>query len=196
MGCDIHICRERKVNGQWLSLEQWEREEVEGETKIYVNWRSQQEFRDRNYDLFGALCNGVRREFDFSFAPRGEPIDSSPETREAIEGYGEDGHSHSFLYLHELRDLAAYLDTHTMPIRGMKDRAELAKLRESIASGRPNWDLLYPYCAAAWGGDHEEFNIDVPASFGIGESLAKIIDSFSGIEGAPHELRMVFFFDN
>lgn len=198
MGCDIHLYREKKLDGAWVTLEKWEREEDEEDgRRLNVDYMSQREWRGRNYDLFGALCNGVRREFDFSFAERGMPIDAAAETAECCEGWGEDGHSHSYLYLHELRDFAAYLDTHTMPISGVKNRKELAALREVIASGKSvNWNLLYPYAASAWGGDYEKFKFDVPASFGIGESLSKIISAFDGIDGAPHELRLVFWFDN
>lgn len=38
------------------------------------------------------------------------------------------------------------------------------------------------------------FEIDVPASFYIGDSLQKIINQFEGIDGENH--RIVFFFDN
>jgi hypothetical protein len=196
MGCDIHIYRERKIADKWVTCEQWEAEEYDGVTQHYVNFQSQREFRDRNYDLFGALCSGVRREFDFSFAERGMPLECAEETSRACEQYGDDGHSHSYLYLHELRDFSAWLSRNTMPIRGVKDRAELAALRASIATGKPDWNLIYPYAQSAWGGDYEEFTFDVPASFGIGESLDKIIKSFDGIDALPHELRMVFWFDN
>lgn len=196
MGCDIHIYREKKVGDKWLTLEKWETEEDEGTTRLYVDYASQREFRGRNYDLFGALCSGVRREFDFSFAERGMPLGCADETDQAYDGYGEDGHSHSYLYLHEMRDFAAYLARNTMPVSGVKDRTELAALRASIATGKPDWNLIYPYAQSAWGFDYEEFTFDVPASFGIGESLDKIIQSFDGIDALPHELRMVFWFDN
>lgn len=196
MGCDIHIYRERKIDGKWVTLEKWEREKDEDGERLYVDYASQREFRGRNYDLFGALCHGVRREFDFSFCERGMPTECAAETAEACEQYGGDGHSHSYLYLHELREFADYLSRNTMPVRGMKDRTELAALRASVATGSPDWNLIYPYAQSAWGGDYEEFKFDVPASFGIGESLDRIIKSFDGIDGAPHELRMVFWFDN
>jgi len=197
MGCDIHIYREKKIGDAWVSLEKWDPADPDEEgDRPSVDYASQREFRGRNYDLFGALCNGVRREFEFSFCERGMPTECAPETAECSDGWGADGHSHSYLYLHELRELAAYLDKNTMPISGVKDRKELAVLRESIASGKPDWDLIYPYAQSAWGGDYESFTFDVPASFGIGDSLSKIIKAFDGIEGAPHELRIVFWFDN
>jgi hypothetical protein len=83
MGCDIHLFVERKNNGQWHG------EEMDC-------WR--------NYDLFSVLA-GVRNYGDNEYidVPRGLPDDISPEAAEAASRWGDDGHSHSYFTLDELR---------------------------------------------------------------------------------------------
>lgn len=193
MGCDIHLYKEKQVNGVWVTADAWEAYDYgENEKGIEVPWKNR--FTDRNYELFGLLSNGVRTEHEFSFEPRGIPFNACKEFADKSERYGEDGHSHSYLYLHELKDMLLHLEQTKIQISGMKDRGELKALRESIASAAPNWDLLFPYCAWASSSNYEAFEIDVPASFYMGQSLKKIIDSFDGVDGDNH--RIVFFFDN
>lgn len=67
---------------------------------------------ERNYGLFAALArvrwynrgdDGDAGILDPDFGePRGLPEDVSPEVRRHSDGYGEDGHSHSWLSLREL----------------------------------------------------------------------------------------------
>ena len=193
MGCDIHLYKEKKVNGVWMTADNWTTYDYGDDEKgIEVPW--EQRYTDRNYDLFGLLSKGVRSEHEFSMKPRGLPFNISKEVGEDAERDGVDGHSHSFLYLHELKDLLAYLQTQTVEISGMKQKDELAKLSASIASGTPDWNLLYPYCKWASGGDYETFAIEVPASFIVGKGLEQIIASFKGVDGDNH--RIVFWFDN
>lgn len=195
MGCDIHLYKEKFIDGKWISADEWQAYDYgddDGDKGIEVPFEKR--FTDRNYKLFGLLSKGVRSEHDFSFAPRGIPFNACAEIAAESENYGEDGHGHSYLYLHEMKEMAAFLDQRTIAVGGMKDRTELAALRESIASGRPDWNLLFPYCGWTTQKECEEFTIDVPASFYVGESLKKIIDSFDGIDAENH--RIVFFFDN
>lgn len=96
MGCDIHMKAELRQGGTW--------ELVAGE--VY-GWR--------NYDLFAILADvhngygfaGVPTGIGFEpiAQPRGIPDDCHPLTREFLESYGVDGHSHSW---HTLADLMAY----------------------------------------------------------------------------------------
>lgn len=191
MGCDIHLYKEKRVDGQWVTADVWVDDEYsEGEKN--VPWEKR--FTGRNYKLFGLLSKGVRCTFPFSFEPRGIPFNACPEIASASEGWGCDGHSHSYLYLHELKEMREFLKTATLKVSGMKDRDELAALRASIASDAPNWDLLYPYCRYAGISTYEEFEIDVPASYIVGGDLDDIISSFEGVDGDNH--RIVFFFDN
>ena len=195
MGCDIHIYREKQINGEWVSADKWTPYDYGDDDKgVTVEW-DDRAFTGRNYNLFGLLSDDVRTSHPFSFAPRGMPVNASPEVSALSEGWGVDGHGHSYLYLHELRDMQKYIQTATVQIEGMKNRDELKKLRDSIASDSPDWRLLYPYCK--WSSDtvnNETFTLDVPASFIVGDGLEKIISSFDGIDGDNH--RIVFFFDN
>jgi len=198
MGCDIHLYREVFRNGQWASADPWEFDHDEDDDGKPVMSRTvpynQRAYTGRNYDLFGVIA-GVRREFDFSMPPRGLPLDVTAEVRDVSNQWEGDGHSHSFLFLHELKALNQFLAATKLQISGMKDRKELAVLRTSMESGAPDWHLLYPYCK--WSSDslnYEQFDIEVPASFMVGDCMQKIIDSFDGIEGENH--RVVFFFDN
>lgn len=188
MGCDIHLYKEKQIDGQWLTADEW----AVSDYGIEVPW--QKRFTGRDYQLFGLLAKGVRSDHPYSFALRGLPFNLCAEIAGQAEQWGEDGHSHSYLYLHELKDLVRLLETQTIQISGMKDRDELAKLHESIAAGQPDWDLLFPYCR--WGNSStlEEFELDVPALFYVGGGLREIIAGFDGVDGENH--RVVFFFDN
>ena len=193
MGCDIHLYKEKRVNGAWVAADVWVTDEYsEDENDKDVPWENR--YTWRNYNLFGLLSKGVRRQFPFSFEPRGLPFNACQEIACQSEKWDGDGHSHSYLYLHELKDMREFLKTATLKVSGMKDRDELAALRASIASDAPNWDLLYPYCQFTGMPSYEEFEIDVPASYIVGGCLDEIISSFDGVDGDNH--RIVFFFDN
>lgn len=193
MGCDIHCYKEKQVDGKWLTADEWEEYDYgEDDKGNEVPWEKR--FTSRNYQLFGMLAKGVRCEHPFSFEPRGLPFNPCAEISGEADRWEDYGHSHSYLYLHELKDMIAYLHKSTIKITGMKDKDDLQNLRASIASGSPDWNLLFPYCG--WSSDpkYEEFEIDVPAFFYIGKDLKAIIDSFEGVDGENH--RIVFFFDS
>ena len=101
---------------------------------------------------------------------------------------------HSYLYLFELQNLRRFLDSQTTKIEGLKDAEGLEKLKATIAAGKPDWNLLYPY----WRGSNNPkdvcFEFDVPAGFAIGASLDRLIDTFDTSE--PAMQRLVFWFDN
>lgn len=194
MGCDIHLYKEKQIDGKWVAADVWTPYDYGDDEKgIEVDWKNR--FTGRNYELFGLLCKGVRSEHPLSLTARGLPFDACQEIASHAEQWGEDGHNHSYLYVHELRSLLEALKMTTTRIEGMKDKEGLAILNASIATGTPDWSLLYPYCG--WTSNSEayaEFSLDVPASFIIGDSVERIIAGFDGIEGDNH--RIVFFFDN
>lgn len=193
MGCDIHCYKEKRVDGKWVTADNWEAYDYGDDEKgIEVPWA--QRFTGRNYQLFALLSKGVRGKHPFSFVPRGLPFNPCAEIASEVARREGDGHSHSYLYLHELRDMQGYLKTATIRVSGMKNAEKLAALRQSIASGQPNWDLLFPYCQSTNDPKSEEFEIDVPADFYIGSGLQEIIDGFNGVDGDCQ--RIVFFFDN
>ena len=86
MGCDIH---------GYLEL-------VHSETYVtgVCNIPS-----DRDYDLFGLLA-GVRNYVDAApiSEPRGLPSEVSWKMKDEVEGYGTDGHSHSWLSYKDFKD--------------------------------------------------------------------------------------------
>lgn len=194
MGCDIHLYKEKQIDGKWVAADVWTPYDYGDDDKgIEVDWH--QRFTDRNYELFGLLCKGVRSEHPLSLTARGIPFDACEEIGRCASRWDADGHNHSYLYVHELRSLVERLKTTTTRIEGMKDKAGLAALRESIATGTPDWSLLYPYCGwASNSAAYDEFVFDVPASFIVGDSIERIIASFDDIDGDNH--RIVFWFDN
>jgi hypothetical protein len=194
MGCDIHIYREKLINGVWVSADEWADEYDEGVMTVPYEKSA---YSGRNYELFGFLAEGVRRDIPGAFEQRGTPDDASPEVAELVDRWNGDGHSHSWLGLAELIEANENLKTQTTPISGMMEREQWDKLQASIATGEPDWDLLYPYSQGVYGAGADkyvEFEVQVPATFAFGDGLQHIIDSFAGIDGDDH--RIVFFFDN
>lgn len=193
MGCDIHLYREKQVNGQWVTADIWEQNDG-GDGGVYFEVPWQKKFTDRNYKLFGLLSKGVRADYPFSFEERGLPFNACKEVADNSERWDGDGHSHSYLYLHELKDMREFLKVASIKVSGMMDRNQLSELRASIAAGKPDWNNLYPYCQWAGLDSYEDFEIDVPAEFIIGGSIEKVIALFEDVDGDNH--RIVFWFDN
>lgn len=193
MGCDIHLYKEKFIGGKWVSADQWVAYDY-GDDEKGVEVPFEKRFTDRNYNLFGLLSKGVRREHEFSFEQRGFPLTASPEVVASHDGWAGDAHSESYLFLHELKELLGFVQSKTVQISGMKDREGLAELDASIASGDPDYNLLYPYCQATNAPNAVDFVRDIPASFITGDGLEKIIASFEGVDGENH--RIVFWFDN
>lgn len=88
MGCDIHVCLEVKINGEW----------------ILINHPNV----GRDYSLFGKMA-GVR---DLSVKPislaKGLPDDISKGTKHYRDWWGAEGHSDSWLNIQEIEKLAAW----------------------------------------------------------------------------------------
>ncbi|EKN3978925.1 hypothetical protein NUF81_000655 [Yersinia enterocolitica] len=193
MGCDIHLYREKKVSRDWVTADVWE-EQDDGDDGVYfeVPWRNR--FTDRNYKLFGLLSKGVRCEIPFAFKERGIPFNACQEVADNSARWEGDGHSHSYLYLHELKDMSEFIQRASINVTGMMERDQLKKLQGSIRSGSPDWNLLYPYCRMGGSSSYVDFDIDVPAAFIMANCLDSIISSFDGVDGDNH--RIVFWFDN
>jgi hypothetical protein len=190
MGCDIHLYKEKKIGGSWVTADEWQEDKYEeGRKEVPYEKR----FTDRNYNLFGVLA-GVRQEYPFSLTPRGLPFNMSPEVKADAEMWDADGHSHSYLSLAELKDLRDFLQKEKLRIEGMKHKDEVAALHATLATDTPNYDLLYPYCKWGSSPDLIEFAVDIPASYIVGGALDRIIESFDGVEG--EDQRIVFWFDN
>lgn len=190
MGCDIHLYKEKKINGQWVSADEgWNDEYNDGYEDVPYDNR----FTDRDYDLFGFLCKGVRREFDYSLIEKGMPEDCSEKVKALAKHWDCDGHSHSYLTLNELKEAWRMLESLKTPVSGMKDAEQLKKLNESLQSESPDYSLLYPYCQWTNQPNCIEFQVDIPARYML-SGVKKLIDLFDGIDGDDH--RIVFWFDN
>lgn len=191
MGCDIHLYREKKINGAWVSADTgWNDEYAEG----YLDVPWDERFTDRDYNLFGFLAKGVRRDHSYSFVARGMPFNVCPEVSALKEHWDLDGHTPSYLSLSELKDAWGFLQSETTVVSGMKDAEGMDRLVVSINSGSPtDWSLLYPYCQGTTDTSYKSFSIDIPASYML-DGVKRIIDLFEGIEAEDH--RIVFWFDN
>lgn len=108
MGCDIHFYVEKRVGGVWQSADEWRKGEEGGYSVDY----KKSYFHHRSYDTFSILAD-VRNGRGFAevvtgdgfvpvVSPRGLPKDVSDRVRECSEGWGSDGHSHSYLTVAEL----------------------------------------------------------------------------------------------
>lgn len=194
MGCDIHTYREKFIDGAWRSADKWTPYDYGGDEKgVSVEYKDRA-YTGRDYNLFGLIAKGVRRKFSEALVARGIPFDACHEYNNEVEKWDGDGHSHSYLYLHELRSLSVWLKSKNIPISGMMESSQLAKLHAEMAAPEPIYDSLYPYCQWASDESYVKFEVNIPMSFVIGDGIDSMIASFDGIEGENH--RLVFFFDN
>lgn len=196
MGCDIHLYRENLVDGKWVSVDEWEKETFDGVDSYRIDYYKRA-YTGRNYNLFGALCSGVRTKHDFSLDPKGLPGDLSGElVREAMD-WDCGAHNHSYLTMSELVCFAEKIKNETLTISGMKDNVGLIALYESILSKEDtNWDLIYPFCKWTTCKDSSKFSVEAPADFFIGNCLREIISALKSTAGDSEDQRIVFFFDN
>lgn len=192
MGCDIHIFKEKRANGQWVTADEWTcGEDWDGNECMEC---STDNYGGRNYNLFGVLSEGVRRNQKICFKQRGIPFDACEEVSRESDKWDGDGHSHSYLYLHELNDLQETCKREKITIEGMMARDQWLRVQEEANKSDPDWSVLYPYCQGTNRNDYVNFSIDVPMTFILGNCLEEIISKFDGIEGDNH--RIVFWFDN
>ena len=181
--------KEKRVDGKWVTADEgWCDEYDEGVLDVPSGNR----FTCCDYDLFGLLAN-VRTDTGFNQERRGLPFNMCDDLKSLSKSYGEDGHSHSFMYLEEMKDLWLMLQSKNVTVEGMKDSKELVLLKESLASENPNYDLIYPYCGSANIPSYERFEIELPASYKL-SSLKQLIDMFDDVDGDNH--RIVFWFDS
>lgn len=187
MGCDIHLFKEKKVNGQWVTADDWSNEEGE----LYCESSN---YSDRNYNLFGFLSKGVRRNHEKSFNAKGMPSDASDEVKKCCESWGGDGHSHNYLTMEELKSASRMVKHDKMKISGKMHLDQWLIVQDEAKKPNPDWMVIYPYCQATNNPEYVDFTIDVPMSFIMGDDIDEIIAGFDGIES--EDFRIVFWFDN
>lgn len=104
MGCDIHLYVEKRVNGVWVTADEW--------SKTDCGFVHKEIYDGRNYDLFAILAD-VRNGREFAgcytgegFNPiadqRGFPADVCKEVKLEYIRWCGDGHSYSYFTVEEL----------------------------------------------------------------------------------------------
>lgn len=107
MGCDIHLYSETKRDGKWVADKADTFKSIQEGDYTYIEMEPS--YSGRNYFLFGLLCKDVRTGWEWSFEQRGVPEDVSTEIAQNITQYDNDGHSHSWLTVPELKAKATEL---------------------------------------------------------------------------------------
>ena len=169
MACDIHLYIEKKCykyndeekkNGVWVLKNEVEIDEYafkypeEGETQIKIK----SEDIGRDYSLFSILAevrtssligivSGDFEENKTHFEPKGFPEDACSLTRQEFEDWGADAHTPSYLSLKELESY--FLDKNNkVNFHGKIFNDQYREFLKTKKEGKPNYDLLYPHCAA------------------------------------------------
>lgn len=229
MGCDIHTIAEVKNEntGKWESCGKifpYEYYDPEKESKVDddgYEWNPKtvvSPYSGRNYDLFAILADvrngrgfaGIKTGEGFNPIddPRGIPSDASSETKEFLNSYEGDGHSHSYFTVAEL--LAYDWDQTTIKC-GVIPYSEYLKVKETGGSPE-SWSggvsgpkiVTYPM---------NEIPSDIESRIAGGESpyilyewkiayrdhcrffIEDTIPELMKL-GRPENVRMLFFFDN
>ena len=190
MGCDIHIQIERRVNGEWQTVEwvdPFKREYYADKIKG-GELDMPEDFDNRNYDLFGVLAdvrNGTWGAPNQPIAqPRGLPDDMVNRAKhDAEDGYWLGDHSFSWLTLSELQAYPWDAPNHK---RGWVSHDEAKKFR---ADGIPPTS----YSAAGSHGEYIEWTETIRKA--VGEWPDRILPILAML-GEPDDVRLVFGFDN
>jgi len=112
MGCDIHCYVEIRTGNSWEKVGKifdhpWynpkEPTRVDGDYEWNAK-KTDSPYMGRNYELFGILAGVREPDFVRLADPRGLPRDVGMEVKRMSDGWGIDGHSHSYLTLRELLD--------------------------------------------------------------------------------------------
>lgn len=191
MGCDIHICLERKVNidgvDRWVNIDPhtW----CEHESKLEKN----DVYGDRNYELFAAIANVRSRAENPHTEPKGMPKDCHKITKDCADEWGVDGHSHSYLTLSELKEInRAY--------GGKVKRSGMisSEAFEALKEGKKpdswcQWTNCPGYAQAEWEDDCSPVSGLIEAIEGY---LKVVFYSFEINESGEDGFRVVFWFDN
>ena len=99
MGCDIHFCVEKQIEGTWIGVYSSDftpslasQNEKRGEGDWSVQWKRTPVFKSRWYRFF-ALLAGVRGDGP---DPKGIPDGISTLSQAGVDSWNGDGHSHSW----------------------------------------------------------------------------------------------------
>lgn len=98
------ILEEEQVVPRWITCDEWEYEEEEGEYSYWSVPYEKKFYRGRNYSLFSILAD-VRGGLEPIAEPRGIPDDASYAYKIEAKQMEGDGHSHSYFTLEELKNI-------------------------------------------------------------------------------------------
>lgn len=192
MGCDIHLYVEKKKNGKWVSAQGLVKDEDGNLDVPYPDIL----FDDRNYELFAFLA-GVRDYWGNQyFKPKGFPKNASEEIKKIYKRWGLDAHTPSYLTLKELKSVN--WEDKMIKESGKMDKKQWKKLKKSIDSGKPNWDLLYPHCLETNIKSHVPFEVSIPIKVYLKRFYDIVVERLYTYDWKckEDEIRIVFWFDN
>jgi hypothetical protein len=153
MGCDIHLVIETPINqetpakdhtGGWRFIHDFPYVErgmfsgfddspEDGPRGLWFRARA------RHYDFFAALA-GVRGE---GRVPKGVPPGVAPHTRELLDSWGGDGHSHTWYYGHEFAAIWGSLDTAKADYAAARLRGEVREEPPANYENRAGYSSPY-----------------------------------------------------
>jgi hypothetical protein len=201
MGADIHLFTEIKksINSEdkWVNVDNWrynpyyQEGNDDGERMLSV----ESIYSGRNYELFGILAGVRDRNNDMIDDPRGLPEDVSEVTKKESDRWEDDGHSHSWLTLRELKE---YQGLHPVVKRSGFISAEAAELLDAGEETPDTWcqaTSITTWVKREWEEGHDTLK---PI---IDEMDKRVRDEFWvwGDEERPEldeKIRIVFWFDN
>ena len=152
-------------------------------------------YTGRNYNLFGFLA-GVRNQENQYFKPKGFPKNASKEIKKIFKSWGRDAHTPSYLTLAELKEID--WKDRMIKVSGLKQKDEIKKLKKSLKTKNPNYDLIYPYCQWTNQKNYESFEVSIPISYYFKDFYERVVDKIQYYDWdcKKEEIRIVFWFDN
>jgi hypothetical protein len=229
MGCDIHMFAEKKVNDKWEKIGKVfpnpyyrpnEESKIEEDGYEWNPKFTDTPYRGRNYDLFAILAD-VRNGYGFAGIPTGEgfvpisepkglPNNVSKEIEDESDGWGGDGHSHSWFTLKEIKDydwnqttksygvisLDQYKEfkktgippeSYSSMISGPNIKVVSAEEMDKIVEENSHEQGIQYHVHVVWGTTYK----DSVGSFFFEKTLKHLEE-----QGSDDNVRIVFWFDN
>lgn len=99
------ILEEEKIVPRWITCDEWEYEQEEGEDPYWMVPYTKKFYRGRNYGLFAILADVRNDDIEPIAYPKGIPEDASYAYQVEAKQMEGDGHSHSYFTLEELQNV-------------------------------------------------------------------------------------------
>lgn len=183
MGCDIHAYAERKVDGEWRQI----RESFPGYSEDRNT--SDRVYTNRNYEFFALLADVRNGNVIEPIAePRGVPPDASAGYLEIVKDWEDDGHSHSYFTLGELK-------------KARVENCEQTIDDRRLITGKDADGNITETCASTTGshmgpvGKRNLFSTFAGEKNPLDEIIG-LLEMEKPDRGNDEDIRMVFFFDN